>query len=118
MSFSLNSVSLAGNLTSDPETKDLPAGKVVNFGIAVNRRWKGKDGVPQEETTFVDVAAWSKTGEFIAKYFKKGRGIYIEGRLKLDQWQDKDGGKRSKLTVVADNAQFTTPPEKNEDPFA
>ncbi len=119
MSFALNSVSLAGNLTNDPEKKVFPGGEMTSFGIAINRTWKGKDGAKQEDVTFVDVTAWGKTADFIAKYFKKGRGIYIEGRLKLDQWDDKgSGAKRSKLVVVADSAQFTTPPEKNEDPFA
>ncbi len=120
MSFSLNVVHLAGNLTSDPEKRDLPGGPVVSFSIAINRQWKGKDGTKQEEVTFVDCTAWSRTADFIAKFFKKGRPIYVEGRLKLDQWDDKgSGAKRSKLIVTVDNAQFTSSPDKGEaDPFA
>lgn len=121
MSLNLNVCHLAGNLTSDPETRELPGGGVTNFGIAVNRRWKNKAGEAQEETCFVDCTAWGRTAEFIAKYFAKGRGIYVEGRLQLDQWQDKEGGKRSKLKVVVESAQFTTAPESKDadvNPFA
>lgn len=119
MSLQLNSISLAGNLTSNPEGRDLPSGPVTNFGIAINRKWKDKAGNPQEDVTFVDCTAWGKTAEFVTKYLVKGRGVYVEGRLQLEQWEDKAGGKRSKLKVVADRVQFTdAPPQGETDPFA
>jgi single-strand DNA-binding protein len=79
---------------------------VANLGVAVNRRYKGQDGETKEEVTFVDCEAWGRTAEVISQYLTKGRPIFIEGRLKLDQWQDKDGGNRSKLKVVVENFQF------------
>ncbi len=107
MTFSLNSVTLAGNLTRDPEARNLPNDQmVVNFAIAVNRRWKGPDGEFKEETTFIDIEAWGRTGELVGQYLTKGSPVYIEGRLKLDQWQDKENQKRSKLKVVANTVQF------------
>lgn len=120
MGLQLNSVSLAGNLTSNPEAKELPSGAVCNFGIAINRKWKDKAGTQQEDVTFVDCTAWGKTAEFVAKYLVKGRGVYVEGRLQLEQWEDKTGGKRSKLKVVADRVQFTDAPPSgaDADPFA
>jgi single-strand DNA-binding protein len=104
----LNRVLLIGNLTRDPELRQTPKGTAVaQFGIAVNRTFRGEDGQSREETTFVDLEAWGKQAETIAKYMSKGRPIFIEGRLKLDQWEDKNGGgKRSKLRVVVENFQF------------
>jgi single-strand DNA-binding protein len=102
-----NKVLLMGNLTRDVELKYTPSNMAVaNLGIAVNRRYKGNDGEMKEETTFVDCEAWAQTAENLSKWFSKGRPIFLEGRLKLDQWQDKDGGNRSKLKVVVDNFQF------------
>jgi single-strand DNA-binding protein len=103
----LNRVLLIGNLTRDPELRQTPKGTAVaQFGIAVNRTFRGEDGQSREETTFVDLEAWGKQAETIAKYMSKGRPIFIEGRLKLDQWEDKNGGgKRSKLRVVVENFQ-------------
>src|SRR5207253_8922365 len=97
----LNKVMLIGRLTRDPETRHTQGGNsVTNFGLAVNRTYRRKDSDEQvEETTFVDIEAWGKTGETFARYMKKGRQAYVEGRLKLDSWE-KDGQKRSKLTVV------------------
>ncbi|MBA3685161.1 MAG: single-stranded DNA-binding protein [Planctomycetes bacterium] len=107
MTFNLNSVTLAGNLTRDPEIRNLPSDQmVVNFGLAVNRRWKGPDGEFKEETTFIDVESWGRTAELVGQYLTKGSPVYLEGRLKLDQWQDKDNQKRSKLKVVANTVQF------------
>ena len=108
----LNKVLLMGNLTRDPQLKYLPSQTaVVDFGLAVNRRWKGQNGEDREETTFVDCSAFAKTAEVINQYFTKGKPIFIEGRLKYDQWEDKNGGgKRSKLTVVVDNFQFIGAP--------
>lgn len=102
-----NKVMLMGNLTRDIEIRQTPNGHSVgNIGLAVNRRFKSSDGQDREETTFVDCEAWGRTAEVMAKYLSKGRPVFIEGRLKLDQWQDKDGGNRSKLKVVVEGFQF------------
>ncbi|MDP6541394.1 MAG: single-stranded DNA-binding protein [Phycisphaerales bacterium] len=102
-----NKVLLMGNLTRDPQLKQTPTNmSVAEIGIACNRKFKSKDGEMREETTFVDCEAWGKTAETMAKYLSKGRPVFIEGRLKLDQWQDKDGNNRSKLRVVIENFQF------------
>ena len=103
----LNKVFLMGNLTRDPEVKYLPSQTAVaEFGIAVNRRWTNQDGQQKEEVTFVDCSAFGRTAETIGKFLKKGRPVFIEGRLKLDQWEAQDGSKRSKMRVVIDNFQF------------
>lgn len=103
----VNRVILVGNLTRDIELKSLPSGgSVAQIGLAVNRKWKDKDGEKKEEVTFVDCEAWGKTADVMAKYLAKGRPVFIEGRLKLDQWEDKDGGKRSKIKVVVESFQF------------
>src|SRR4051812_47081687 len=102
----LNKVLLIGNLTRDPELKYLPNQPAVcDFGLAVNRTWTGQDGTKKEETTFVDCSCFGKTAEILAKYKKKGDPLFIEGRLKLDQWE-KEGQKHSKLKVVVENFQF------------
>jgi single-strand DNA-binding protein len=108
----LNKVLLIGRLTRDPETRTIKSGtSVVSFGLAVNRTYyKGGDGNGQggekvEETCFVDVEAWGRTGETIARYTKKGRQLFVEGRLKFDSWE-KEGQRRTKLIVVADTFQF------------
>ena len=102
-----NRVLLMGNLTRDIELKYTPSNQAVaTIGIAVNRRYKGKDGDMVEETTFVDCDAWGRTAEVMNQYLSKGKPVFIEGRLKLDQWQDKDGSNRSKLKVVIENFQF------------
>ncbi len=103
----LNKVLLMGNLTRDPELRYLPSGMaVVNLGLAVNRRWRNQQGEQQEETTFVDLEAYGKPAETMNQFLKKGRPVFIEGRLRLDQWQDKEGNSRSKLKVVVDTFQF------------
>lgn len=103
----LNRVFLMGNLTRDVELKQLPSGQTVGkLGIAVNRRWKTPEGQEREEVTFIDCEAWGRTAEVLGKYLSKGRPVYIEGRLKLDQWEDKDGRKQSKLRVVVEGFQF------------
>jgi single-strand DNA-binding protein len=107
----LNKVMIAGNLTRDPELRHTAGNtSVCNFGVAVNRKWRDSNGETKEEVTFVDVAAWGKTGEAIAQYLAKGKPIYIEGRLKLDQWE-KDGQRHQKLSVVAESFQFVGPKE-------
>lgn len=103
----LNKVMLIGNLTRDPELSYLASGTpLAKMGLAVNKRYKGKDGQMVEETSFVDIDAWSKTAEFCAKYLKKGGRIYVEGSLRYHQWDAPDGTKRSKLNVTADRVQF------------
>lgn len=103
-----NKVILAGNLTRDPELRYTPKGTAVaKIGLAINRTWKSETGETKEETTFVDVDAFARQAEVIAQYFKKGRPILIEGRLKYDQWDDKQTNqKRSKLGVVLETFQF------------
>jgi len=104
----LNKVFLIGNLTRDPELRVTPKGTpICQFGIAVNRQFKDESGATRDETTFVDIEAWGKQGELVAKYLTKGSPAMVEGRLKLDQWEDKaTNQKRSKLKVVLDNVQF------------
>lgn len=105
---SFNKVILMGNLTRDPELRVTPNGNsICKLGVAVSRVFKGQDGQQREETTFVDVDVFGRQAEVIGKYFNKGKPILIEGRLKLDQWQDKQSGQnRSKLGVVLENFQF------------
>lgn len=102
-----NKVLLVGNLTRDPELKSTPSNQsVAQIGLAVNRNYQTKEGEKREETTFVDCEAWGRTAEVMCQYLAKGRPVLVEGRLKLDQWQDKDGNNRSKLKVVIENFQF------------
>lgn len=105
---SFNQVILMGNLTRDPVLRYTPSQMAVcDFGVACNRKFKGANGEEREEVTFVDVTAWGKQAEIINQYFSKGKPIFLQGRLKLDQWEDKQGGgKRSKLTVVLEQFQF------------
>jgi single-strand DNA-binding protein len=101
-----NKVLLMGNLTRDIELRHTAGNQAVaKFGLAVNRRFRGADGEQREETTFVDCDAWGKTAETMSRYLSKGKPVFIEGRLRLDQWE-KDGQKFSKLKVVVDNFQF------------
>jgi len=104
----LNKVMLIGNLTRDVELRVLPKGTSIGqFGLAVNRKWKDESGQKKEEVTFIDCEAWGKTAEIIAKYTTKGRPLFVEGRLKLDSWDDKTSGqKRTKIKVVVENFQF------------
>src|SRR5215203_5810006 len=105
---SFNQVILMGNLTRDPQLKYLPSQTAVaEFGVATSRKFKTQNGEDREEVLFVDCTAFGKTGELINQYFQKGKPIFVQGRLKYDSWEDKQGGgKRSKLTVVVDNFQF------------
>ena len=109
---SLNKVFLIGNLTRDPEMRVTPKGTAIcQFGLAVNRQFKDDSGATRDETTFVDIEAWGKQGELVSKYLGKGSQCMVEGRLKLDQWEDKASGqKRSRLKVVLDNVQFLGAP--------
>ena len=103
-----NKVMLMGRLTRDPEVRFLANGTAVtNIGLAVNRNWRNQDGQSQEEVTFVDVTAFGKRGEAVGQYLKKGRPIFIEGHLRMDQWDDKQTGqKRSKLAIIMDAFEF------------
>ena len=103
----LNKVMLMGNLTRDPDLSYLPSQTAVsNFGIAVNRKWKSKDGDSKEEVCFVDCVAFGKTAETINKYLSKGKPLFIEGRLQFDSWTAQDGTKRSKHKVMVESFQF------------
>jgi single-strand DNA-binding protein len=102
-----NKVLLMGNLTRDPQLSYLPSETaVVEFGLAVNRRWKSREGEDREETCFVDCRAFGRTAETINKYMNKGRPIFVEGRLTFDSWTAQDGSKRSKHRVTVENFQF------------
>lgn len=103
-----NKVILAGNLTRDPELRYTPSGKAIaKFGMAINRNWTTDTGEKKEEVTFVDIDSFGRQAEVISQYLKKGRPVLIEGRLKLDQWDDKQTGqKRSRLGVVLESFSF------------
>ena len=105
---SFNKVILVGNLTRDPELRYTPKGTAIaKIGVAVNRVWTNEAGEKKEEVTFVDVDVFGRTAENVGQYMRKGRPILIEGRLRLDQWDDKQTGqKKSKLGVVAETVQF------------
>ena len=105
---SFNKVILAGNLTRDPELRYTPKGTAVaKLGLAVNRSWTTETGEKREEATFVDVDAFGKQAETIAKFLRKGRSILVEGRLRMETWDDKTtGAKRSKLGVVMESFSF------------
>jgi len=105
---SFNKVMLMGNLTRDPQMKQLPSNSVVaEFGLATTRRYRTAGGEDREETAFVDCSAFGRQAEVINQFCKKGKPIFVEGRLKYDTWDDKQSGaKRSKLSVVVENFQF------------
>lgn len=105
---SFNKVILMGNLTRDPELRYTPKGTAVaKIGLAVNRSWRNEAGELKEEVTFVDIDIFGRTAENVGQYMRKGSPILVEGRLRLDQWDDKQTGqKRSKLAVVAETVQF------------
>lgn len=109
---SFNKVILVGNLTRDPELRYTPKGTAIaKVGLAVNRTWRTETGETKEEVTFVDVDVFGRTAENVGQYMRKGKPILIEGRLRLDQWDDKQTGqKRSKLGVVAETVQFLGSP--------
>jgi single-strand DNA-binding protein len=105
---SFNKVLLLGNLTRDPQMRYLPSQQpVTEFGLACNRKYKTQSGESREEVTFIDCTAWGRTAEIINQYCTKGKPIFVEGRLKYDTWEDKNGGgKRHKLTVTVENIQL------------
>lgn len=115
---SLNRVTLIGNLTRDPDLQTISSGaQVCDIGLALNRTWSDTDGRKQEEVTFVEISFWGKNGENAAKYLSKGSAVYIEGRLQLSTWKDKETGKdRSRLRIVGERIQFlgSPSPERHE----
>lgn len=104
----LNKVFLYGNLTRDPELKALPGGsQVANFGLATNRSFKDKNGQRQEATEFHNIVAFGRTAEVIAQYVKKGRPLFVEGRITTRSWDDKETGKKNYRTeIIIENFQF------------
>ena len=106
----LNKVMLVGNLGRDPEVKYLPSGDAVcDFSIAVNRTYKDRQGETQKETTWVRITAFGKQAEFCSNFLKKGKAVYVEGRLRERSWETPQGEKRSIVEVVADRIQFAYP---------
>jgi single-strand DNA-binding protein len=104
---SFNKVFLIGNLTRDPETKQVGSSQVCNFGLAVNRKYNDKQtGEKKEEVSFFDLECWGRTAELAQQYLKKGRPIFMEGRLKQDRWETEDGKKMSRIKIQVDNIQF------------
>ena len=119
---SLNKVLLIGNLTRDPDVRMMTNGRpVCNFGLALNRSYKDAEGNRKDETTFVDVESFGPRAEAVGRFFTKGRAIFIDGRLKLDQWESKEGEKRSALkqesgSTAPRSGEQTAPPQANEPP--
>jgi single-strand DNA-binding protein len=109
---SYNKVLLMGNLTRDPEVRYTPKGTAIAaIGLAVNRRWTTESGEQKEEVTFVDIEVWGRQAETVGQYLSKGKPIFVEGRLKLDSWEDKESGqKKSKMKVVCERFQFIGAP--------
>ncbi|MGF1677610.1 MAG: single-stranded DNA-binding protein [Candidatus Methylacidiphilales bacterium] len=104
---SLNKVMLIGNLTRDPEVRHTPKGTAVgDFGLAMNSSYRAQDGTEKEEVCYVDVEVWGRQAETCKDYLSKGRQVFIEGRLQLDQWTTPQGEKRSRLRVRAERVQF------------
>jgi single-strand DNA-binding protein len=117
MTASVNKVFLLGRTTKDPELRYTPKGTaIVNTGLAINRVWN-EEGEKKTETTFVDITLWGRQAEVAGQYLKKGRSVFIEGRLHLDTWDDKQSGqKRSRLTVVGESLQFLDSRPESEGP--
>jgi len=109
---SLNKVILLGNLTRDPQLSYLPSQTAVaEFGLAINRKFKGQDGQFKDDTCFVDLRAFGKTAEIINQYVGKGDPLLVEGRLQYDSWTAQDGSKKSKLRVTVENVQLLAKPK-------
>lgn len=102
--YSLNRATLIGNLTRDPELKQIPSGQTVaTFSVATNRTWKSADGQKQEASEFHNIVAWGKLAEICGQFLNKGRKVYIEGRLQTRDWEGQDGVKRYRTEVIAEN---------------
>lgn len=113
----MNKVFLMGNLTRDPTLRSIPGGAAVcDFGLAINRRYRTSSGEDREETCFVEIETWRRQAETCDRYLSKGSPVLVEGRLKYDQWEDRDTGKkRSKLRVTAQRVQFLGSPDSDKD---
>ncbi|MCD6384809.1 single-stranded DNA-binding protein [Candidatus Sumerlaeota bacterium] len=114
----INKVFLLGNLTRDPEVRYLPSGTMVTaFDLAVNRSYKDRSGETKQETLFIRVESWGKTAEFVSEYLKKGRRVFVEGRLRSDSWETRDGQRRSRIMVHAERVHFADlkPPAEAEE---
>lgn len=111
--MNINKVFYAGNLTAAPELRYIPNGTAITtFTIASNRKYKSGEEMKQE-TTFMPIEVWGKTGENCKQYLDKGKGCFVEGRLKVDSWEDKDTGqKKQRVKIVAENVQFLSAPQK------
>lgn len=104
MAMSLNRVQLIGNLTRDPEMRQIPGGQVVaSFGVATNFRWKDQSGEMKDKAEFHNIVVWRKLAEICGQYLRKGSKIYIDGRLQTREWEGEDGVKRYRTEIVADN---------------
>lgn len=104
---SFNKVILIGNLTRDPQVSMLPSNTpVCEFGMAINRKWRAQNGEQKEEVCFVDCRAFGRQAETLGQYMTKGKPLMVEGHLRFEQWDDKAGVKRSRLSVVVENFQF------------
>lgn len=107
MSLMINQVTFAGNLTRDPESREISEkSSVCQVTLANNRRYKGADGETKEDVTFMDCEAWGKTGELLQQYLTKGSPLMVTGRLKQEQWQDKDGNRRTRVKIVVEQLFF------------
>ena len=112
----LNKVFLIGNLTRDPEMRQVSdRASVTKFGLATNRRFTTRSGEERDETCFVDIEVWGRQAESCNQYLRKGAPAFVEGRLTLDQWEDQNGQRRSKLYVRADRVQFLGSPSRGSD---
>ena len=111
---SFNKVILLGNLTREVEMRYTPKGTpIANFGLAINRVWKSEDGTKKEDVCFVDCKCFGQSAENLAKFTKKGHPLHVEGRLDLEEWEDKESKqKRSKITVVVEGFQLIKPKDK------
>ena len=116
MSMNLNLALFAGNMTRDPETRQVGSDSVVAFTLAQNRKYKTKSGEEREDTVFIDCEAWGKTGEPLTKYAKKGKGIVVEATMRQQSWQDKDGNKRSKIMLRVERFHFLGDGKKSDNP--
>jgi len=117
-----NRVIVMGNLTRDPELRYTPSGAAVtSFGLGINRRFRDSSGAPKDEVSFVEIVAWGKQAELCTEYLAKGRLVLIEGRLRQERWESREGESRSALKVVAERIQFLPngrPPAAEEEPEA
>lgn len=112
----VNIVVLSGRIASDVSLKTLPSGsKVADFRLAVNERFKNKEGNQTERTVFVTIETWGRRAETCHKHLSKGRSVLVEGRLKMNEWETDQGEKRSRLLITAEKVEFLDYPEKSEE---